>query len=71
MLVSEWIGASGGLSYNSEFEAREAARFVGRPYAHVDGAFVDLPLVERASIIAHYRTHNNIESAVAKKAEKK
>ena len=44
---------------------------MGRPYAHADVAFVDLPLVERASIIAHYRTHNDIESAVVKRAEKK
>jgi len=55
------------VTYATEFEARQAARFAG--YTHQD--FEKLPGEEQNSIVAHYRMHNRIQAVQADDAQKK
>lgn len=56
-----------GVSYSAEFEAREAAQWGGhtwRTFCAEDGD-------EQSAIVAHYRTHHQIEAVLAAAEAKK
>lgn len=65
--IQDYSLPPGDITYAMEFEARQAARFVGYPYAE----FLKLEGEEQNSIVAHYRMHNRIEAVQADDSQKK